>query len=69
MTHHPLSTNRLQVERFNAACDVGTEVVYRSGLGRMVSTRTASKAHMAGADAVVFVMGAGRVPLDRVRPQ
>lgn len=60
---------RLQVERFNAACDVGTAVTYHAVIWRRVSTVTASKAHLIGNSPVVFVMGAGRVPLSRVRPQ
>lgn len=64
-----ISRSRMQVERFNAACDVGTAVTYHAGLWRRVSTVTASKAHLFGATPVVWVMGQGRVPLDRVRPQ
>lgn len=64
-----LSRARIAIERFNAACDVGTSVTYHAGLWRRYSTITASKAHLCGNTPVVWVMGQGRVPLDRVRPQ
>lgn len=63
-----LSANRERVERFNADHPIGRPVTYRASLGRRVPTKTASKAHLIGTDAVVWIMGAGRVPLDRVTP-
>ncbi|QCG95012.1 hypothetical protein E6C67_14375 [Azospirillum sp. TSA2s] len=68
MRLHSLSASRLQVERFNADHPIGNPVTYRATPWRRVDTRTASKAHMVGTDAVVFVLGQGRVPLDRVTP-
>ncbi|MCM8735945.1 hypothetical protein M5E06_17575 [Azospirillum sp. A1-3] len=69
MTSPTLSTSRMQVERFNADNPVGKPVTYHAAPFRRVSTVTASKAHLFGATPVVWVMGQGRVPLDRVRPQ
>ncbi|PWC57823.1 hypothetical protein TSH7_25085 [Azospirillum sp. TSH7] len=64
-----ISRSRMQVERFNADNPVGKPVTYHAAPFRRVSTVTASKAHLIGNSPVVFVMGAGRVPLNRVHPQ
>lgn len=63
-----LSAARIAVDRFNADNPVGKPVTYRAGIGRSVPTKTASKAHLCGITPTVWLMGAGRVPLDRVRP-
>lgn len=69
MRHPTLTDNRRLVDLWNLCVDTGAEVTFRPGLGRPIATRTASKAHMVGPDAFVFVMGAaGRVPLNRVTP-
>lgn len=64
-----LSRARRAVDAFNADNPIGKPVTYRAAPFRRVSTVTASKASLIGITAVVWVMGQGRVPLDRVRPQ
>ncbi|WP_395452905.1 hypothetical protein ACHMW5_02510 [Azospirillum melinis] len=69
MRRPSLTANRRTVDLWNLCIDPGAEVIFRPGLGQPIATRTASRAHMIGPDAFVFVMGAaGRVPLDRVTP-
>lgn len=68
MRRPTLSTNRRLVDLWNLCVDTGADVTFRPGIGRPIATRTASRAHMVGSEAFVFVMGAGRVPLDRVTP-
>lgn len=64
-----LSSARRAVDAFNADNPIGKPVTYNAAPLRRVSTVTASKASMLGSTPVVWVMGLGRVPLDRVRPQ
>lgn len=68
MRRPSLSDSRRTVDLWNLCIDTGAEVTFRPALGKPLITRTASRAHMVGVDAVVIVMGAGRVPLDRVSP-
>lgn len=69
MRRPSLSDSRRFVDMWNLCVDTGADVTFRPALGRPVSTRTASRAHMIGSEPFVFVMGApGRVPLDRVTP-
>ena len=69
MSRPTLSANRRLVDLWNLCVDTGADVTFRPGIGRPLSTRTASKAYMAGAEAFVFVMGVtDAVPLDRVTP-
>ena len=63
-----LSSARQSVDFWNADNPVGKPVTYHGALFSRVPTRTASKAHLCGNTPVVWVMGQGRVPLDRVRP-
>ncbi|MFP5516345.1 MAG: hypothetical protein ACLGJC_25105 [Alphaproteobacteria bacterium] len=69
MPRPSLSANRRLVDLWNLCVDTGADVTFRPGIGRPLVTRTASRAHMVGSEAFVFVMGVtGAVPLDRVTP-
>lgn len=68
-TSPTLSANRRVVDLWNLCVDTGAEVTYRPAIGQPIATRTASKAHMVGITPTVWLMGAGRVPLERVSPQ
>jgi hypothetical protein len=69
MRRPTLSDSRRTVDLWNLCIDPGAEVTFRPAIGKPLITRTASRAHMVGPEAFVFVMGAaGRVPLDRVTP-
>ncbi|CAO3358681.1 hypothetical protein [Azospirillum palustre] len=65
---HTLSANRDRVARWNYSRPTGADVTYRPAIGQPIATVTASEAHMVGVDAVVILMGHGRVLLDRVTP-